>query len=67
MRRPHRHNDSGPQPTCKVLERLEMPLGMGMWGLECDGADQFFCGGGSSAKVRAVRQPRRDSAAKPKK
>jgi glutamine cyclotransferase len=45
----------------KVLERLEMPPGMGVSGLECDGADRFFCGGGSSGKVRAIRRPRRGS------
>jgi hypothetical protein len=28
-------------------------------GLESDGADQFFCGGGSSGKVRVVRRPKR--------
>src|SRR6266436_1297618 len=27
------------------------------------GGDQFFCGGGSSGKVRTVRRPRRGSAA----
>jgi len=32
-------------------------------GLESDGADRFFCGGGSSGKVRVVRRPRRASAA----
>jgi glutamine cyclotransferase len=42
----------------RVLERLEMPPGAGVSGLESDGADQFFCGGGSSGKVRAVRRPR---------
>src|SRR3984957_13216806 len=31
----------------KVLERLEMPLGTGVSGLECDGGEQFFCGGGN--------------------
>jgi glutamine cyclotransferase len=41
-----------------VLERLEMPLGTGVSGLESDGADLFYCGGGSSGKVRAVRRPR---------
>jgi len=46
-----------------VLERLEMPLGVGISGLESDGGDQFFCGGGRSGKVRAVRRPRRSSAA----
>ena len=48
--------------TGEVLERLEMPPGVGVSGLESDGADQFFCGGGSSGKVRAVRRPRRGSA-----
>jgi glutamine cyclotransferase len=41
-----------------VLERLEMPPGTGVSGLESDGADLFYCGGGSSGKVRAVRRPR---------
>lgn len=53
--------------TGQVLERLEMPPGMGVSGLESDGGGGFFCGGGSSGKVRAVRRPRRGSAAKPKK
>jgi hypothetical protein len=48
--------------TGEVLERLEMPPGVAVSGLESDGADQFFCGGGSSGKVRAVRRPRRGSA-----
>ena len=42
-----------------VLERLEMPHGTGVSGLESDGADLFYCGGGASGKVRAVRRPRR--------
>ena len=42
----------------KVLERLELPSGAGVSGLESDGGDRFFCGGGSSGKVRAVRRPR---------
>jgi glutamine cyclotransferase len=45
--------------TGEVLETLEMPAGMGVSGLESDGADQFFCGGGRSGKVRAVRRPKR--------
>ncbi|HEY0121173.1 MAG TPA: glutamine cyclotransferase [Rhizobium sp.] len=44
--------------TGKVLERLDMPSGIGVSGLEADGGDRFFCGGGSSGKVRAVRRPR---------
>lgn len=49
--------------TGEVLERLEMPPGVGVSGLGSDGVDRFFCGGGSSGKVRAVRRPRRGSAA----
>jgi glutamine cyclotransferase len=45
--------------TGEVLERLDMPVGAGVSGLESDGADQFFCGGGSSGKLRAVRRPKR--------
>jgi hypothetical protein len=41
-----------------VLERLEMPRGTGVSGLESDGADLFYCGGGASGKVRAVRRPK---------
>jgi glutamine cyclotransferase len=41
-----------------VLERLEMPRGIGVSGIESDGANLFYCGGGSSGKVRAVRRPR---------
>jgi glutamine cyclotransferase len=48
--------------TGEVLERLEMPPTVGVSGLESDGGDRFFCGGGSSGKVRAVRRPRRGSA-----
>jgi glutamine cyclotransferase len=46
--------------TGKVLETLEMPPGAGISGLESDGLEQFFCGGGNSGKVRAVRRPRRE-------
>jgi glutamine cyclotransferase len=41
-----------------VLERLEMPAGVGVSGLEADGAGVFYCGGGASGKVRAVRRPK---------
>jgi glutamine cyclotransferase len=44
--------------TGEVFERLDMPPGTGVSGLESDGGDRFFCGGGSSGKVRAVRRPR---------
>jgi glutamine cyclotransferase len=45
--------------TGAVLQRLEMPAGVGVSGLESDGADLFYCGGGPSGKVRAVRRPKR--------
>lgn len=41
-----------------VLDRLEMPPGTGISGLESDGAGLFYCGGGASGKVRAVRRPK---------
>src|SRR3984957_9313517 len=44
--------------TGKVLQTLEMRPGFGVSGLESDGADQFFCGGGRSGKIRAVRRPK---------
>jgi glutamine cyclotransferase len=49
--------------TGEVLEALDMPRGVGVSGLESDGGDRFFCGGGRSAKVRTIRRPRsRESA-----
>ena len=45
--------------TGEVLECLAMPSGVGVSGLESDGGDQFFCGGGRSQKVRVVRRPKR--------
>jgi glutamine cyclotransferase len=45
--------------TGEILERLEMPVGVGVSGLESDGGDQFFCGGGRSGKVRTGRRPKR--------
>ena len=42
-----------------VLERLEMPRGVGVSGLESDGGELFYCGGGATGKVRAVRRPKR--------
>ena len=51
LRRIHPHSGA-------VLERLEMPPGTGVSGLESDGVDLFYCGGGASGKVRAVRRPK---------
>jgi hypothetical protein len=45
--------------TGELLERLTMPPGAIVSGLESDGRDLFFCGGGGSGKVRAVRRPSR--------
>ncbi len=42
----------------EVQELLHMPAGAAVSGLEADGADLFYCGGGSSGKIRAVRRPR---------
>jgi outer membrane protein assembly factor BamB len=42
-----------------VVERLTMPAGTGVSGLEWDGEDLFYCGGGESGKVRAVKRPKR--------
>ena len=48
----HIDRDSG-----AVLERLKMPEGTGISGLESDGRDRFFCGGGDSGKIRVVSRP----------
>lgn len=45
--------------TGEVLEELEMPSGIGISGLESDGKDRFFCGGGGTGKMHAVRRPKR--------
>jgi streptogramin lyase len=45
-----------------VLERLRMPAGTNISGLESDGAGLFYCGGGGSGKLRAVRRPKRPRA-----
>ncbi len=43
----------------ETLERLVMPEGIFVTGLESNGSDLFYCGGGSSRKVRAVRRPKK--------
>ena len=45
--------------TGNVLESIEMPKGVNVSGLESDGKDRFFCGGGKTGTVRAVRRPAR--------
>ena len=42
----------------EVLERLDLPPGVGVSGLESDGADRFYCGGEKSGTLRALRRPR---------
>ena len=49
--------------TGVVLEKLDMPPDAAVSGLESDGGERFFCGGASSGRIRAVRRPRRGSAA----
>jgi len=49
--------------TGEVLESVAMPPGVVVSGLESDGGDRFFCGGGRSGTVRAVRRPARRAAA----
>jgi glutamine cyclotransferase len=44
--------------TGAVIEKLEMPSGVGISGLESNGSDRFFCGGGGSRKIRTVRRPK---------
>jgi glutamine cyclotransferase len=43
----------------KVLEQLDMPAGTMVSGLESNGADRFYGGGGKSGTVRAIRRPKR--------
>jgi glutamine cyclotransferase len=44
--------------TGEVLARAQMPDGVAITGLESDGGELFYCGGGSSRRVRAVKKPR---------
>jgi len=43
----------------EVLEALDMPEGMLVSGMESDGRDLLYCGGGRTGTLRAVRRPRR--------
>lgn len=40
----------------KVLERIEMPAGVMISGLETDGDGTFYCGGASTGKLRIARK-----------
>ena len=48
--------------TGEILNSVRMPPGTGISGLESDGADRFFCGGGNSGKLRVLRRPEQDLA-----
>lgn len=48
--------------TGETLESLEMPPGKGVSGLESDGKDRFFCGGGDSGLLSVVSRSGRASA-----
>jgi glutamine cyclotransferase len=41
-----------------VLQRLQLPAGEGVSGLESDGAGLFYAGSGPTGTVRAVRRPK---------
>lgn len=45
--------------TGEVEEKLALPAGVNVSGLESDGGELFFCGGAQSGMVRVVRRPRR--------
>ena len=51
--------------TGEVLDRLEMPQGVRISGLESDGGGRFFCGGAKSGMLRIVRRPGRGAARRP--
>jgi glutamine cyclotransferase len=42
----------------EVLEQIDMPKDVAVSGVEWNGRDAFYCGGGPSGKVRIVKKPR---------
>ena len=59
------HISTSSPPQVRIhghLERLAMPPGIGVSGLESDGGALFYAGGGLSGKVRVVRRPARKAA-----
>ena len=40
----------------EVLESVELPAGINVSGLEFDGKGTFYCGGGGTGKVRAIKK-----------
>lgn len=49
----------------RVIVSVELPAGSGVSGLESDGGDRFYCGGGASGTIRAVRKPKRTARSRP--
>jgi glutamine cyclotransferase len=45
--------------TSEVRRRVCLPEGVTVSGLESNGRDLLYCGGGSSGRVRALRKPKR--------
>jgi outer membrane protein assembly factor BamB len=45
--------------TGEVLTRLTMPEGAEVSGLESDGGELLYAGGGKSGRIRSIRRPRR--------
>jgi glutamine cyclotransferase len=43
----------------RVRVRVRMPEGVHVTGLESDGGELLFCGGGATGRLRAVRKPKR--------
>ncbi|MGE0061206.1 MAG: DUF5074 domain-containing protein [Xanthobacteraceae bacterium] len=41
-----------------LLEQIDMPKDVAVSGVEWNGRDAFYCGGGPSGKVRMVKKPR---------
>ena len=50
--------------TGDVCEQIDMPKGTMVSGLESDGKDRFYCGGGTSGKVRVVRRRKAEAGAR---
>lgn len=48
--------------TGEVFETIDYPEDKRISGLEFDGKDTFFCGGGPTGKIRAVKKPRKAAA-----
>lgn len=44
--------------TGEVLHKVAMPKDAGVSGLDSDGRDQLFCGGGDTGKIRVLRRPK---------